>query len=110
MQDWIAWSLSPPQIMGIEVEDALCSIFMHRAPVVDSLEELTNWLGGLIEEFTRKALKSGLEIFEEAYVEKKANFFEYFDEESISKLLENGVTLQLEEVKKCYDAGGICSF
>ena len=68
--------------MGIEVEDALCSIFMHRAPVVDSLEELTNWLGGLIEEFTRKALKSGLEIFEEA-MWKKGEFSEYFDEESI---------------------------
>ena len=102
--------LNPPQIMGIEVEDALCSIFMHRAPVVDSLEELTNWLGGLIEEFTRKALNSGLEIFEEA-MWKKGEFSEYFDEESVSKLLENGVMLQLEEVKKCYDAGGgVCDF
>ena len=60
---------------------------MHRAPAVDSLEELTNWLGGLIEEFTRKALNSGLEIFEEA-MWKKGEFSEYFDEESVSKLLE----------------------
>ena len=32
---------SPRQIMGTKVEEALCSIIMHRAPKVDSLEAVS---------------------------------------------------------------------
>ena len=35
--------LSPHQVMGIEVEDAFCAIIMHRAPKVNSVQELRDW-------------------------------------------------------------------
>ena len=41
LQNWFERPLSPHQVMGIEVEDSFCSILMKRAPVVNSIEELT---------------------------------------------------------------------
>ena len=58
--------LSPHQVMGIEVEDAFCSILMHRAPVVSSFEELQSWLFGLVEENARSAIDKGKSTFDDA--------------------------------------------
>ena len=71
--------LSPHQVMGIEVEDALCSILMHRAPVVDSLDELRNWLHGLVEGCASKALENGKSTFEDA-MWSEGDFDEYFSD------------------------------
>ena len=97
--------LSPHQVMGIEVEDALCSILMHRAPVVDSLDELRNWLHGLVEGCATKALENGKSTFEDA-MWSEGDFDEYFDIDVISQMLKNGISLQLEEVRACFEAGG----
>lgn len=97
--------LSPHQVMGIEVEDAFCSILMHRAPQVDSLEGLRDWLHGLVEEHANKAIKGGKSTFEGA-MWNDGDFDEYFDVEAVSQMLKNGISLQLEEVKACFEAGG----
>ena len=97
--------LSPPQVMGIEVEDALCSIFMHRVPDVETFDELSKHLESLISESASKALESGIKKFEDA-IWRDGIFSDYFDHESISNLLKNGVNMQLGEVKRCYEAGG----
>ncbi|MGB1589391.1 MAG: PD-(D/E)XK nuclease family protein [Candidatus Poseidoniaceae archaeon] len=97
--------VSPPQIMGIEVEDAFCSILMHRAPIVDSVEDLSSWLEGLIDEYGQKAIDNGINSFEES-IWKDGEFSDYFDIEIVCNMLRNGIGLQLEEVKKCFEAGG----
>ncbi|MCH1526675.1 MAG: PD-(D/E)XK nuclease family protein [Candidatus Poseidoniaceae archaeon] len=97
--------LSPHQVMGIEVEDAYCSILMHRAPSVDSFDDLKKWLYSLVSENAQKALTKGKSVFEDA-MWNDGDFDEHFDLELVSKMLENGITLQLEEVKACYEAGG----
>ena len=48
--------LSPHQVMGIEVEDALCSILMHRSPIISSFEELVEWVIGLVPEHAKSAV------------------------------------------------------
>lgn len=102
--------LSPHQVMGIEVEDAFCSILMHRAPAVNSFEELESWLHSLIKEHAEKALLSGKETFENS-LWHEGDFDEYFNTENVSQMLENGIALQLEEVKNCFNAkGGIHEF
>ena len=97
--------LSPPQVMGIEVEDAFCSILMHRAPKVNSFDELKEWLLSLVESHAAKAIEEGKSTFEDA-MWKKGDFDEYFDIKKVSEMLINGINLQLEEVKNCFDAGG----
>ena len=90
--------LSPPQVMGIEVEDAFCSILMHRAPKVNSFDELKEWLLSLVESHAAKAIEEGKSTFEDA-MWKKGDFDEYFDIKKVSEMLINGINLQLEEVK-----------
>ena len=97
--------LSPHQVMGIEVEDAFCSILMQRAPVIGSIEELSNWLEGLVEQHARDALERGKSKFETA-MWKKGDFDQNFNLEYVSQMLRNGISLQLEEVEACYKAGG----
>ena len=97
--------LSPHQVMGIEVEDSFCSILMKRAPVVNSIEELKSWAESLIEGHAKEALDNGRAVFEEA-MWSRGDFDESFDLELVSQMLQNGISLQLEEVQACYDAGG----
>ena len=97
--------LNPHQVMGIVVEDALCSILMHRPPVVDSIEEIRKWSDTLVEKYASNALDTGKSRFEDA-MWSVGNFDEHFNVEYVSSMLKNGVTLQLEEVEKCYKAGG----
>lgn len=102
--------LSPHQIMGIEVEEAFVSILMHRAPMLNSIEELSDWLYGLIEQAAKDALANGKSIFEDS-MWKEGDFDEFFDLDYVSSMLKNGISLQLEEVKACYEAGGgVCDF
>ncbi len=97
--------VNPPQIMGIEIEDALCSIFMHRSPRVENFEQLKSWLDGLASDYAKEAVEKGNIAYNDA-IWKEGEFSEYFDIESVKSMLINGINLQLEEVKKCYEAGG----
>lgn len=97
--------VNPPQIMGIEIEDALCSIFMHRSPKVENFEQLKSWLDGLASDYAKEAVEKGNIAYNDA-IWKEGEFSEYFDIESVKSMLINGINLQLEEVKKCYEAGG----
>ncbi len=97
--------LSPHQVMGIEVEDAFCSILMHRAPTVSSFEELEEWAHSLVEQHASKALQQGKATFDDA-MWNKGDFDEFFHMEKVSQMLKNGLNLQLEEVKACFDSGG----
>ncbi|MAK96283.1 MAG: hypothetical protein CL996_02155 [Euryarchaeota archaeon] len=97
--------LSPHQVMGIEVEDALCSILMHRCPSITSFEELVEWVIALVPEHAKSALNKGRETFENS-MWNSGVFDDHFDEEKIAMMLTNGINLQLEEVKNCYNSGG----
>ena len=97
--------LSPHQVMGIEVEDSFCAILMHRAPVVDSFDQLQDWLFGLIPKHAQEAIDKGRNVFEDA-MWSEGDFDEFFNLESVSEMLKNGISLQLEEVKSCFEAGG----
>ena len=63
--------LSPPQVMGIEVEDAFCSILMHRAPKVNSFDELKEWLLSLVESHAAKAIEEGQVYIRRCDVEER---------------------------------------
>ena len=97
--------LSPHQVMGIEVEDAFCSILMNRPPVVTTLEELQNWLFDLVEKHALDAIEKGKSVFDDA-LWSDGDFDESFNLELVSQMLRNGILLQLEEVKACHEAGG----
>ncbi len=97
--------LSPHQVMGIEVEDAFCSILMHRAPQVNSIEDLEEWAHSLVEEHASKALQQGKSTFEDA-MWNNGEFDEHFSTEKVSQMLKNGLRLQFEEVKACFESGG----
>ena len=97
--------LSPHQVMGIEVEESFCSILMKRAPVVNSIEELRNWTESLVSEHAQQALENGRAIFEDA-MWSKGDFDEFFNLDYVSQMLRNGISLQLEEVEACFEAGG----
>lgn len=97
--------LSPHQVMGIEVEDAFCSILMNRSPVVSSIEELSDWINGLVEPHAKDALAKGKATFGDA-IWSEGDFDQYFHLDYVSQMLRNGISLQLEEVQACYDAGG----
>ena len=77
--------LSPHQVMGIEVEDAFCSILMYRAPPVNSLEELEEWAHSLVEEHASKALQQGKATFDDA-MWNKGDFDEFFHMEKVSQM------------------------
>ncbi|HIL64612.1 MAG TPA: hypothetical protein EYG33_00435, partial [Candidatus Poseidoniales archaeon] len=97
--------LSPHQVMGIEVEDALCSLLMNRAPSVESADDLKNWVNSLIPEVAKACLSKGKAIFEQA-LWSKGDFEQSFSLQYIEQMLSNGISLQLEEVKACFEAGG----
>ncbi len=42
--------LNPPQVLGIVLEDALCSILMQRPVGIDSLEGIEKWSIRFIED------------------------------------------------------------
>ena len=96
---------SPRQVMGIKVEEALCSIIMHRAPKLDSYEELEEWVYDLVDLHAKNALDEGKKTFDSA-IWSVGDFEELFDETIVANMLKNGILLLLEEVKKCYTAGG----
>ena len=97
--------LSPHQVMGIEVEDSFCSILMNRPPAIASLDELQDWLFGLVEKHANDAIEKGKKVFEDA-LWSDGDFEGSFNLELVSQMLRNGILLQLEEVKACYEAGG----
>ncbi|MDP6869257.1 MAG: hypothetical protein QGI21_00580 [Candidatus Poseidoniaceae archaeon] len=97
--------LSPHQVLGVHVEDGLCSLFMERAPYVDSQSELRDWIMG-------KTANKAIEVFEQGKSEfenalwSKGSWDETFTIEMIESMLINGLELQLEEVESCHKAGG----
>ena len=111
--------VNPHQILGVIVEDALCGLLMERAgdsgnhwaeedapsSNCSSFEELKEWIMAKVPSSASKVFTEGRLKFEKS-IWKEDDWDECFDVESIETMLNNGIMLQLEEVKSCYEAGG----
>ena len=97
--------LSPHQVMGIEVEDGLCSLLMERAQPSESLEDLSEWILSKVPEMAAKVLEQGRKVFADS-MWSEGDFDEHFNNELVEQMLSNGLGLQLEEVAACHQAGG----
>ena len=97
--------LSPHQVMGIEVEDALCTLLMKRPPKTDSFDSLKEWILSLVPSAAEQCLSKGKTMFEQA-LWSKGDFDESFSQQLVEQYLKNGLDLQLEEVKACFEADG----
>ncbi len=97
--------LKPRQVMGIHLEDGFCSLLMERAPHVDTLQDLRDWIFAKVESKAIEVFENGKQEFEDS-LWSEGCWDETFTMESIKSMLINGLELQFEEVESCYKAGG----
>jgi hypothetical protein len=57
--------LNPPQVLGIVLEDALCSILMQRPVGIDSIEGIKEWARSFIEDSVSTVLTEGGKMWHE---------------------------------------------
>ena len=98
--------LRPSQIIGVVVEDALCRVLMNHPPLVDSQEELLVWAKPLIEHEAQAAHQEGQTAWKSALWTQHESSWEDVSILSLTTLIEQGVTLFIEEVEACRNADG----
>ena len=97
--------LNPPQVLGIVLEDALCSILMQRPVGIDSIEELKQWAKGFIEDSVVTALSEGEKLWDEGIWRVDENWSDV-DVDRVRRRLNGGLELFIEEVIACHSANG----
>ena len=97
--------LNPPQVLGIVLEDALCSILMQRPVGIDSIEELKQWANGFIEDSVATVLSEGEKLWDEGIWRVDENWSDV-DVDRVRRRLNGGLELFFEEVVACHLANG----
>tara|TARA_B100001250_G_scaffold299639_1_gene261243 strand:- start:1310 stop:3043 length:1734 start_codon:yes stop_codon:yes gene_type:complete len=97
---------SVSQIIGIVLEDSLCSILMRRPVNKNSLEDLRDWCYDLCDSESINCHSNGMSMWDEVIWKKTEQSWNDVEIEMINKRLKCGINLFLEEVKKCYDSQG----
>ena len=94
------------QILGITLEDALCSILMRRPVSINSLEELREWCFALAEEEAVQCYQASKQNWESTAWRKDSQTWEEVSVDELTRKIRNGLHLFLEEVESCYLANG----
>ena len=94
------------QILGITLEDALCSILMRRPVSINSLEGLKEWCFALAEEEAANCYQASKQIWQSTAWRKDSQTWEEVSVDELTRKIRNGLQLFLEEVESCYLANG----
>ena len=98
---------SIPQMLGIVIEDSLCSILMRRPVGINSLSGLRDWCFALADD-------EAVRCFQERQEQNGIKFLwrredsDWHDVElgELSRKIKNGLVLFLEEVENCFNDNG----
>ena len=94
------------QILGIVLEDSLCSILMRRPVSINSLEELKQWCYDLADKEAKSCYDSGKENWDNTLWQNEQQTWDDVEISELSRKIKNGLDLFLEEVKNCFTSGG----
>ena len=94
------------QVLGIVLEDSLCSILMRRPVSINSLNELRDWCYELANEEAQNCFKVGKENWESTIWRNKEQSWEDVEIDELARKIKNGLSLFLEEVENCYNSNG----
>ena len=94
------------QVLGIVLEDSICSILMRRPVSINSLEGLREWCYNLADEEAKHCFQLGKENWDSTIWQNTEQSWEDVDVEELSRKIKNGLSLFLEEVEKCYKSNG----
>ena len=98
---------TPSQILGIVIEDELCGLLMHRPHAsINSLTELTQWIGEKIPAAAQRAQDTGKQAWEESLWRTSDWVWEEIERSTMEEKLRCGLTLFMEEVNRCKIEGG----
>ena len=94
------------QILGIVLEDSLCSILMRRPVSVNSLGDLREWCYELADEEAQNCFQVGKENWESTIWQNQEQSWEDVEVDELARKIKNGLSLFLEEVENCYNSNG----
>ena len=94
------------QILGIVLEDSLCSILMRRPVSVNSLGDLREWCYELADEEAQNCFQLGKENWESTIWQNQEQSWEDVEVDELARKIKNGLSLFLEEVESCYNSDG----
>ena len=94
------------QILGIVLEDSLCSILMRRPVSINSLDDLREWCYELADEEAQNCFRLGKENWESTIWQNQEQSWEDVEVDELARKIKNGLSLFLEEVESCYNSNG----
>ena len=94
------------QVLGIVIEDSLCSVLMRRPSDIDSLEALRNWCFNLADIEAERCFTAGKRKWDAVLWRRDGNDWDNVEVEELSRKIKNGLDLFLQEVEACYHSGG----
>ena len=94
------------QILGIVLEDSLCSILMRRPVSINSLDSLRDWCFNLADEEAKNCFELGRENWESSIWQNPQQSWNDVEIEELARKIKNGLSLFLKEVENCYKSNG----
>tara|TARA_B100000965_G_scaffold380503_1_gene377103 strand:- start:2167 stop:3897 length:1731 start_codon:yes stop_codon:yes gene_type:complete len=94
------------QILGIVLEDSLCSILMRRPVSINSLNDLRDWCFNLAEDEAKNCFELGRANWESSLWKNPQQSWNDVEIDELARKLKNGLSLFLEEVEQCYNSNG----
>ena len=94
------------QILGIVLEDSLCSILMRRPVSINSLDGLRDWCFNLADDEAKNCFELGRENWESSIWKNPQQSWKDVEIDELARKLKNGLSLFLEEVEHCYNSNG----
>ena len=97
---------SIPQILGIVIEDSLCSILMRRPVGINSLSDLRDWCFALADDEAVKCFQEGQAKWDQVLWRREDSDWHDVELGELSRKIKNGLVLFLEEVENCFNDNG----
>ena len=94
------------QVLGIVIEDSLCSILMRRPVSICSLEDLRDWCYSLAEHEAEQCYHNGKDEWDNTLWKQDGQNWDDVDVAELSRKIKNGLDMFLEEVESCHESGG----
>ena len=94
------------QILGIVIEDSLCSILMRRPVSINSLEQLKQWCYDLADKEANLCYDNGKENWDNTLWQNGQQSWDDVEISELSRKIKNGLDLFLKEVENCFTSGG----
>ncbi len=102
----LSYPKSTSQVLGMVLEDSLCSILMKRPVGINSLKELKDWCHKLAEQEAKVCYQNGKAEWDSTLWQNSEQSWNDVDEAELSRKIKNGLDLFLEEVELCHNTGG----